>query len=310
LMLVNVIEVVGLRKQYRRLRGEATVAVDGLDLQVAEGEVFGFLGPNGAGKTTTIRLLLGLLRADAGAAWVLGERVPCPRRLGEIGAIVEEPAFYPWLSGRRNLQVVAGTGPPVAGRAVDAALEQAGLAEAADLKVKAYSQGMRQRLGLAAALLRSPRLLILDEPANGLDPAGIREFRTLLRGLGEEGTTVFLSSHLLGEVEQVCDRVAVVDRGRLVQAGTVSELGRGEERVRVLVASGEQQAALALLDGFQARADSPGVLLVQGATGRQVNQALVLGGVYAESVVVERAGLEERFLAITGGEGSSAPASR
>jgi ABC-type multidrug transport system ATPase subunit len=309
-MLVNAIEVVGLRKQYRRLRGGATLAVDGLDLQVAEGEVFGFLGPNGAGKTTTIRLLLGLLRADAGVAWVLGERVPCPRRLGEIGAIVEEPAFYPWLSGRRNLLVVAGTGPPVPDRAVDAALERAGLAEAADLKVKAYSQGMRQRLGLAAALLRSPRLLILDEPANGLDPAGIREFRTLLRGLGDEGATVFLSSHLLGEVEQVCDRVAVVDRGRLVQAGTVSELGRGEERVRVLVASGEQQAALALLDGLQTRVDGPGVLLVRGATGRQVNQALAQGGVYAESVVVERAGLEERFLAITRGEGNGAPAPR
>ena len=309
-MVVNVIEVAGLRKRYRRLRGGAAVAVDGLDLQVAEGEVFGFLGPNGAGKTTTIRLLLGLLRADAGEAWVLGERVPCPRRLGEIGAIVEEPAFYPWLSGRRNLQVVADSGPPVPGTAIDEALQRAGLAEAADLKVKAYSQGMRQRLGLATALLRNPRLLILDEPANGLDPAGIREFRTLLRGLGEEGTSVFLSSHLLGEVEQVCDRVAVVDRGRLVQAGTVGELGRSEERVRVLVAPGEQPAALALLGEFQARADSPGVLLVRGATGRQVNQALAQGGVYAESVVIERAGLEERFLAITGGEEKDAPAPR
>jgi ABC-type multidrug transport system ATPase subunit len=147
----------GLTKRFR-----GTAAVDGLDLQVAEGEVFGFLGPNGAGKTTTIRLLLGLLRADAGQAWLLGERVPCPARLAQVGAMVEEPAFYPWMSGRRNLRILAKTGAPVAKHAVEEALARAGLSAVAGRKVKAYSQGMRQRLGLAVALLRKPRLLLLD----------------------------------------------------------------------------------------------------------------------------------------------------
>jgi ABC-2 type transport system ATP-binding protein len=300
---MDAIRTSGLTKRFGR-----RVAVDGLDLAVADGEVFGFLGPNGAGKTTTIRLLLGLLRADAGRAHLLGDRVPCPGRLGEIGAMVEEPAFYPWLSGRRNLRVLAGTGARGPAGAVGEALERAGLAEAADAKVKTYSQGMRQRLGLAAALLRRPRLLLLDEPANGLDPAGIREFRTMLRQLGDAGTTVFLSSHLLGEVERVCDRVAIVDRGRLVEVGATGELGRGEERVRVVVRPAEEGAALALLAGWPVQVQSPGVLLVAARSGREVNQALARGGVFAESVAPDRSGLEERFLAITQGEAGRAPA--
>jgi ABC-2 type transport system ATP-binding protein len=272
--------------------------------------VFGFLGPNGAGKTTTIRLLLGLLRADAGEAWVLGERVPCPERLAHIGAVVEEPAFYPWLSGYRNLRVLADTGAPVASSAVDKALVQVGLAADAGRKVKAYSQGMRQRLGLAVALLRRPRLLLLDEPANGLDPAGIREFRTLWRALADQGATVFLSSHLLGEVEQVCDRVAIIDRGRLVAVGTTGELGRGQERVLVTVRPEEEAAALALLAAYQVHREGPGTLLVKAACGREVNQALAQGGVFAESLGLERSGLEERFLAITHGAMGHAPAPR
>jgi ABC-2 type transport system ATP-binding protein len=268
------------------------------------------LGPNGAGKTTTIRLLLGLLRADAGEAFLLGERVPCPGRLRDVGAMVEEPAFYPWLSGRRNLQVLADTGAPVARTAVGEALERAGLAAVADRKVKTYSQGMRQRLGLAAALLRRPLLLLLDEPANGLDPAGIREFRTLLRELGDTGTTVFLSSHLLGEVERVCDRVAIVDRGRLVKVGSTNELGRGEERVRVVVRPQDETAALTLLAGWQVSPRGTGILSVMAGSGREVNQALAAGGVFAESVVMERSGLEERFLAITQGETDGAAAPR
>jgi ABC-type multidrug transport system ATPase subunit len=277
--------------------------VDRLDLQVAEGEVFGFLGPNGAGKTTTIRLLLGLLRADAGQAWLLGEHVPCPAQLAQVGAMVEEPAFYPWMSGRRNLRVLAKTGAPVGKTAVEEALARAGLSAVAGRKVKTYSQGMRQRLGLAVALLRRPRLLLLDEPANGLDPAGIREFRTLLRQLAGEGVTVFLSSHLLAEVEQVCDRVAIIDRGHLVAAGTTAELGRGEERVRVTLRPDEEPAAIAVLAGAGLTAcregEQPGTLLVDSASGRDVNMALARGEIFAEAVGLARSGLEERFLAIT-----------
>jgi ABC-type multidrug transport system ATPase subunit len=277
--------------------------VDSLDLQVAEGEVFGFLGPNGAGKTTTIRLLLGLLRADAGQAWLLGKRVPCPAQLAQIGAMVEEPAFYPWMSGRRNLRILAKTGAPVGKDAVEEALARAGLSADAGRKVKTYSQGMRQRLGLAVALLRKPRLLLLDEPANGLDPGGIREFRMLLRQLAGEGMSVFLSSHLLGEVEQVCDRVAIIDRGHLVAAGTTAELGRGEERVRVSLRPDEEPAAIAVLAGAgltARRADEqPGTLLVDSASGRDVNMALARGEIFAEALGLARSGLEERFLAIT-----------
>jgi ABC-type multidrug transport system ATPase subunit len=291
--------------------------VDSLDLQVAEGEVFGFLGPNGAGKTTTIRLLVGLLRADAGQAWLLGERVPCPAQLGQVGAMVEEPAFYPWMSGRRNLRILAKTGAPVGQHAVEEAMARAGLAAVAGRKVKTYSQGMRQRLGLAVALLRRPRLLLLDEPANGLDPAGIREFRTLLRQLAGEGVSVFLSSHLLGEVEQVCDRVAIIDRGRLVAVGTTAELGRGEERMRVSLRPDEEPAAIAVLAGAGLTArregERPGTLLVDSASGRDVNMALARTGIFAEAVGLARSGLEERFLAITnqstGAQPSGAPPS-
>jgi len=277
--------------------------VDSLDLQVAEGEVFGFLGPNGAGKTTTIRLLLGLLRADAGQAWLLGERVPCPAQLAQVGAMVEEPAFYPWMSGRRNLRILAKTGAPAAKHAAEEALAQAGLDAVAGRKVKTYSQGMRQRLGLAVALLRRPRLLLLDEPATGLDPAGIREFRTLLRELAGQGVTVFLSSHLLGEVEQVCDRVAIIDQGHLVAVGTTAELGRGEERVRVTLRPDDEPAAIAVLASAGLTAsregEQPGTLLVDSASGRDVNMTLARGEIFAEAVGLARSGLEERFLAIT-----------
>ena len=279
-----------------------------LSLTIEEGEVFGFLGPNGAGKTTTIRLLLGLLRPDHGESFVFGERVPCPARLGEIGAMVEEPAFYPWLSGRGNLDVLAGTGAPAPAGAVDEALHTVGLTEAAGRKVKTYSQGMRQRLGLAVALLRKPRLLVLDEPANGLDPAGIREFRDRFRALGDAGVTVFLSSHLLGEVERICDRVAIVDKGRLVASGDVDELGRSASgRVRVTLRPQDLDEAVRLLSAYPVGLESPNVILVSAPSGREVNEALGRGGVYAESIGAERSGLEERFLALTeGDEGASA----
>jgi ABC-2 type transport system ATP-binding protein len=300
--VMEAIRLEGLSKSFR-----GRPAVDALSLAVDQGEVFGFLGPNGAGKTTTIRLLLGLMRPDAGRALLFGDPVPCPGRLADVGAVVEEPAFYPWMSGRKNLRVLADEGAPAPPGAVEDALELVGLAEAAGRKMKTYSQGMRQRLGLAAALLRRPRLLILDEPANGLDPAGIREFRDRFRALGEQGVTVFLSSHLLGEVERICDRVAIVDHGRLIAVGGVDELGQSFARLRIVVRPEEHVAAAALLAAFDPSSPAPGVFLVANAEGRRINAALAGGGIYADSIGQERSGLEERFLALTEGLGATSP---
>lgn len=285
----------GLTKRY----GPA-VAVDGLDLTVAAGQVFGFLGPNGSGKTTTMRMLLGLITPTAGRAWVNERPLPDPDGLRQVGAMIEEPAFYPWMTGRRNLEVLALHGPPPPRPdAIGAVLERVALSDAADRKVKTYSQGMRQRLGLAAALLRDPALLVLDEPTNGMDPAGIREFRTLLRSLADDGMTVFLSSHLLLEVEQVCDQVAVLNRGRLIEQGGVPELAAARQRVRVVLDEIDQDAALRLLVGRPVRTDGPDTLLVQGADGRQLNETLGRAGIWAKQIRVERPGLEEAFLDLT-----------
>ena len=286
----------GLTKRYR-----GTTVVDGVALQVEPGELFGFLGPNGAGTTTVIRILLGLVQPDDGEAWVLGSRVPCPQRLAEIGALVEEPAFYPWMSGRRNLDVIARQGAAVAPGAARDALDAVGMASAAERKVGTYSQGMRQRLGIAAAILRRPALLLLDEPANGLDPAGIRELRELLRRLAGQGTTVFLSSHLLGEVERVCDRVAVIDQGRLVSVGAAGRNGVAD-RLRITVKPDEvagARIALAPLDVTEG--DAPGSLIVAGTDGRSANQSLAGAGIYAAAIVADHLSLEERFLAMTQG---------
>ncbi len=220
-----VIQLIDLHKHFGRVR-----AVDGLSLQVNPGECFGFLGPNGAGKTTTISMMLGLLRPTQGKVVLLGQEVTPQQTavLRQVGALVGAPDFYPYLSGRENLRLLARLYPEVDDRRVDEVLAQVGLApEAARRKVKGYSTGMKQRLGLAAALLHRPRLLILDEPTSGLDPIGMAEMRTLLRQLADQGVTVFLSSHLLHEVEQVCDRVAILNRGRLVALGPVSELLSG-----------------------------------------------------------------------------------
>jgi ABC-2 type transport system ATP-binding protein len=293
---MNVIRCAGLTKRYG-----STVAVDGLDLSVESGQVFGFLGPNGSGKTTTMRMLLGLVAPTAGRAWVNERPLPDPDGLAAIGAIIEEPAFYPWLTGRRNLEVLALHGPPLpAAGTVDAVLDRVGLSAAARRKVKTYSQGMRQRLGLAAALLRGPALLMLDEPTNGMDPAGLREFRALLRSLADDGMTVFLSSHLLAEVEQVCDRVAVVNEGRLVEHGPLAGLAAARPRVRVVLAEADLDAARALLGGRPVRTDGPDTLVVEDAEGRAVNEALGRGGVWAHQIRVERPGLEEAFLRLTG----------
>jgi ABC-type multidrug transport system ATPase subunit len=297
--VVLAVECRGLTKRYG-----GTAVVDGVDLHVEAGELFGLLGPNGAGKTTVIRILLGLVQPDGGEAWVLGSRVPCPQRLAEIGALVEEPAFYPWMSGRRNLDVVAREGAAVAPGAVQDALDALGMASAAPRKVGTYSQGMRQRLGIAAAILRQPALLLLDEPANGLDPAGIRELRELLRRLAGQGTTVLLSSHLLGEVERVCDRVAVIDRGRLVSVDGAGRNGGagGAERLRITVEPDEVASArLALAPLAVTEGDVPGSLIVAGTDGRLANQCLAVAGIYAAAIVADQLTLEERFLAMTQG---------
>jgi ABC-2 type transport system ATP-binding protein len=286
----------GLVKRY----GKVT-ALDGLDLVVEPGQVFGFLGPNGAGKTTTLRILLGLVRPTRGRAWLNGRPVPDPAGLARVGAMIEEPAFHPWLSGRRNLELLALAGPPLPEpRSIDRVLERTGLAGAAGRTVKGYSQGMRQRLGLAAALMRRPALLLLDEPANGMDPAGIREFRTLLRSLADDGTTVFLSSHLLAEVEQVCDEIAVLRAGRLVRQGRVADLASAWSRVRVTVPPGRHAAALAVLARWQVSAERPGSLLVSGAEPAPVNETLARSGIFASEVGIDRASLEDVFLRLTG----------
>ena len=284
-----------------------TIAVNELDLAVSSGQVYGFLGPNGAGKTTTIRMLLGLIGPSEGQIYLLGRRLPDPRAVAQAGSMIEEPAFYPWMTGRANLEVLGATGGGCAPGEVARVLSLVGLSDVAARKAKTYSQGMRQRLGIAAAMLGRPPLLIIDEPTNGLDPAGIREIRVLLRALAAEGTTVFLSSHLLGEVEQVCDRIAVIVDGRLVEEGAPATLGAIRRRIRVEVGAGDTEVAARLLARWPAR-HAYGQFLVEHDSGRDVNGVLVAGGVIAESVTVERPRLEDRFLEITEKENARAVA--
>jgi ABC-2 type transport system ATP-binding protein len=288
-----------------------TVAVDRLNLQVGAGQVYGFLGPNGAGKTTTIRMLLGLVAPTGGQIELLGRRLPDSRVTAQTGSMIEEPAFYPWLTGRQNLQVLAATSGGLPAAEIARVIGLAGLNEAAARKVRTYSQGMRQRLGIAAAMLGPPPLLIIDEPTNGLDPSGIRDIRELLRGLAAEGTTVFLSSHLLAEVEQVCDRAAVIVRGRLIDEGPPATLGAIRRQVRVLAHPDDLRTAKVLLSRWptQHPADhADAELIVQHESGRDVNAALFAGGVIAESIIVEQPGLEDRFIEITRPEIAPAPA--
>ncbi|MDQ3757961.1 MAG: ABC transporter ATP-binding protein [Actinomycetota bacterium] len=302
--MTAVIEVEGLRKSYRRLRGATTVAVDGLDLSVPEGGVFGFLGPNGSGKTTTIRCLLGLVRPTAGSASVLGAPVPhgLPSVIGRVGSIVEEPALFPTMSGRRNL-LLLGRIHGIGARAVDDVLDRVGLGERSRDLVRTYSLGMRQRLGIAAALLKDPALLVLDEPANGLDPAGIREIRELLRRLGAEGRTVFVSSHILSEVQQVADRVAILSRGRCVRSGPVSEVLSSGAAAGVLVRVDDIDAGVAALveAGMPARRDGDALLVdVAPAEAGRVTQALAKKRLWVTELRPVEASLEDVFLELTG----------
>ncbi|TMK81719.1 MAG: ABC transporter ATP-binding protein [Actinobacteria bacterium] len=302
----------GLTKRYGELS-----AVDGLDLQIDRGVLYGFLGPNGAGKTTTIRMLLGLIFPTGGEVRVLDQPVfghegSGSPALRKVGALIEEPAFWMYLSGRRNLEYFTrAAGPRSEQQArlarIDDVLHTVGLADAANKRVKAYSQGMRQRLGIALALLGEPELLVLDEPTNGLDPQGMREIRLLLRRLAGEGTTVFVSSHLLSEVEAMCDRVGVLAQGRLVADGPPDVLRKGADVIRLDI--DDATLARGVLGTLAGVAIEPGdglrVRLSPPATAASVNAALVAGGVAVSALVPEQAGLEDVFLSLV--EGADAP---
>jgi ABC-2 type transport system ATP-binding protein len=291
-----VVQTRGLTKRY----DDAIVAVDDLDLRVRRGEVYGFLGPNGAGKTTTLRMLLGLVRPTSGHAEVLGAPPGAPRGLARIGAMVEASAFYPHLSGRDNLRVLARyAGVPE--RRIDAVLEQVKLNARADDRSARYSLGMKQRLGVAAALLKDPELLILDEPTNGLDPAGMAEMREFIRSLAAAGRTVMLSSHLMGEVEHVSDRVGVIRAGSLIAEGTLDELrGRAGLRIR---AEPLAQAARVVgeLSGVEAVSSADGVLEITVDTlqAPTINRALVEAGIAVSELHAHTASLEDVFLELT-----------
>ena len=298
----------GLTKRFGRL-----LAVDDLDLEVDEGDLFGFLGPNGSGKTTTVRMLLGLVFATSGRIEVLGHPMPRAARevLPEVGSLVEGPGFYPHLSGRANLALFDAAGPRSPRdrrRRIGDALARVGLEEVGRRPVRAYSTGMRQRLGLAGALLRAPRLLILDEPTNGLDPHGMREVRDLLVELARGGTTVFLSSHLLAEIELVCTRAAIVDRGRLVAQDRVEALLGPTGRVLVstpdVAAAADLAAALPGVRLGERGGDRLAVHL-DGTAPETLNRRLVDGGVRVRELVVERPTLEDVFLRLTGRPGAA-----
>ena len=279
----------------------AVLAVDHLDLEVREGDVYGFLGANGSGKTTTVRMLLGLVLATSGGAEVLGQPMPkaAKRVLPQVGTLVEGPAAYGHLTGRANLRLFDAMGGGRRGprrRRVDEALERVGLGVAGDRKVRGYSLGMRQRLGLAAALLRSPRLLVLDEPTNGLDPQGIREMRDLLLAMNADGTTIFLSSHLLAEVEQLCSRVGVLDRGRLVVQEDMRVLQAPTGRTVVVTPDGD--TVLGLLDGRVEARDGQR-LVVREPDPATLNRLLVANGVRVHELAPERRGLEQVVLEAT-----------
>jgi ABC-2 type transport system ATP-binding protein len=299
------IETHGLTKRFG-----ARTALDGIDLQVPRGSAFGFLGPNGAGKTTIIRTLLGLTPANSGTMQVLGRPVPLERAqaLRRVGAIVEEPRFHPNLTGRENLRLVAAVRGPETRARIEPALARVGLSDRAGNKVKSYSMGMRQRLGVARCLLADPLLLILDEPTNGLDPGGIQEFRETIRAMVEhEGRTVFISSHLLDEVEKTCDAAAIVDRGKVIVQGSIAELAQGGGvRNELILGVDNVELALATLDGSElvrdARRADEGLRVEFAGDPRtiaEINATLVRAGVGVTRLEPVRHSLEQRFLEVT-----------
>jgi ABC-2 type transport system ATP-binding protein len=294
------IETQGLTKVYGQI-----VAVDHLDLEVERGEIFGFLGPNGAGKTTTMRMLLGLVKPTAGSAKMLGMSIEShlPAILARTGSIIENPTFYPYLSGTDNLRVIARvTGTP--DEKIPPLLDLVELSTAARRKFKTYSLGMKQRLAVAAALLNDPDLLILDEPANGLDPAGIVEMRNLMVRLKDEGHTVLVSSHVLHEIEQICDRILILVRGKKIVQGRVRDLLASQGRIDVRVArAGEAEAILARVPWVSDVTREGERLLVAAPLDRsaEVNEVLARHELFASELRPEELSLEQYFLDVTGG---------
>ncbi|HET9847725.1 MAG TPA: ABC transporter ATP-binding protein [Candidatus Dormibacteraeota bacterium] len=298
-----VIRIQQLSKRY----GASILAVDRLDLEVQHGEVFGFLGPNGAGKTTTLRMLLGLIRPTSGSATVAEHAPGDPEGLRRIGSLVEAPAFYPYLSGRQNLKVAADYAGIPHSR-IDGALEEVDLLSRAKDRFATYSMGMKQRLAVAAALIKEPELMILDEPTNGLDPQGVVEMRSLIKRLGSGDRTVLLSSHLLNEVEQTCDRVAIISHGRLIREGTVDEVrGQAGLVVRANPFDGARLALERMLGGAAVSAvDGALRLSVAPERAADINAALVGAGIRVSELRPAERTLEEVFLNLTTREGAAA----
>lgn len=295
----------GLRKTYRSRKGRQ-VAVAGLDLDVPYGGVHGFLGPNGSGKTTSIRMLLGLIRADSGRMRLFGEPVPqrLPHVITRVGAIVEQPKFFPNFTAKRNLELLAGAvGAP--DRAVGQVLNDVGLTDRANSKFRTYSLGMKQRLAIAATLLKDPDLLIFDEPTNGLDPAGIREIRQTMRGLAESGKTVLVSSHILGEVEQVADTVSIIGRGRLLASGRVQDLVGAGAGLSVRVGVQDVNSAHRVLAEGGLEVSFDGRLLVVAGVqdAAEITRRLAHHDLFVNELVPVQANLESIFLELTAGEG-------
>ncbi len=293
----TIVETHSLSKRY----GNGVLAVDSVDMSVRRGEVYGFLGPNGAGKTTTLRMLVGLIRPTSGTAAVAGHAPGDPAGLARTGSLIEAPGFYPYLSGRENLRVVADMAS-VDGRRVEEVLDVVELRSRASRKFGTYSTGMKQRLGVAAAMLKDPDLLILDEPTNGLDPQGMAEMRKLIKEIGQGDRTVLLSSHLLGEVEQICDRVGVISNGRLVKQSTVQDL-IGEEGVLVRAQPIDQaQELLTKMFGIDAISRQNGAihLKTKPENSVQVNRMLMAAGVDVSELRTFERSLEEVFFQLTG----------
>jgi len=297
-----VLRAAGLSKAYGH-----RLAVDRLDLEVARAELFGFLGPNGAGKTTTIRMALGLIAPTSGSIEILGHEVRAHRAqvLPRVGALVESPALYGYMSGRDNLRAFGRLLGGVSEKRIDEVLETVSLKGRGRDRVKTYSMGMKQRLGLAVALLNDPELLILDEPANGLDPAGIVEMRDLLRNLAAAGKTVFISSHVLSEVQQICTRVAIINHGKLVRLAPVSELLQSHGEFEVKVDSPPDVAAALRAEPWGKEARALDGMVITGAPdgrGRELIKYLVAKGFDPDSVSQRHLDLEDIFLTLTGGE--------
>jgi ABC-2 type transport system ATP-binding protein len=311
---VQAAEVVLRTKGLVKRFGEI-LAVDGLDLEVRRGEVVGLLGPNGAGKSTTIGMVLGLVAPTAGTAEVRGHDVRTQRAeaLRSVGAMLEVTSFYPYLSGRDNLSAIAILRGGGALARVDPLLARLGLAQRGASKFRTYSLGMRQRLGIASTLLADPAVVILDEPANGLDPAGQREIRGLIRELSAEGRGVLLASHLLYEVEQVCDRVLVIKKGKLIASGTIADVTRRGSYFEIRVSDpARAAAALRELPSIgEVRRTATGLdVIADPERGAELNRALASAGVYASAIVPRASSLEDVFLELTETEAPSAPSPR